>query len=200
MEYMDAVSERRSEYMLSGDIEQDENEIIGMIGKVSSEVPSAYNCQSARAFMLFGDDHRRLWRIVADSLIAKIGEERFESTRPKIEGFSNAAGTILFYEVDAVTQGLIEKYPSYAKHFPNWAEQGNGILQFAIWTGLRDMGLGANVQHYNPLIDDEVARVFGIPEGYRLIAQMPFGRIVRSAPKKPRLPSDETVVRAHARV
>ena len=46
---------------------------------------------------------------------------------------------------------------------------------FAIWTMLEDMGLGASLQHYNPLIDDEVRRTWNLPGDWMLIAQMPFG-------------------------
>ena len=45
------------------------------------------------------------------------------------------------------------------------------MLQFAIWTALEEEGLGANLQHYNPIIDAEVKEVFNIPDQYRLIAQ-----------------------------
>ena len=72
------------------------------------------------------------------------------------------------------------------------------MLQFAVWSGLRTLGIGANLQHYNPLIDDRVRETFGIPEGYRLIAQMPFGKVVREAPRKPRLNPEDTVRVAHA--
>ena len=29
-----------------------------------------------------------------------------------------------------------------------------GMLQLAVWTALAEKGLGASLQHYNPLIDD----------------------------------------------
>lgn len=47
--------------------------------------------------------------------------------------------------------------------------------QFAIWTMLEDRGFGASLQHYNPLIDKEVQEHWGLPDSWRLIAQMPFG-------------------------
>ena len=50
------------------------------------------------------------------------------------------------------------------------------------------------------MIDDRVRETFGIPEGYRLIAQMPFGKVVREAPRKPRLNPEDTVRVAHALV
>ena len=35
--------------------------------------------------------------------------------------------------------------------------------------------MGASLQHYNPLIDDEVRRVWNLSDDWKLIAQMPFG-------------------------
>ena len=51
-------------------------------------------------------------------------------------------------------------------------------------SGLRELGVGANIQHYNPVIDEAVRTLFGLPENYVLVAQMPFGGIVTPpAPK-----------------
>ena len=49
------------------------------------------------------------------------------------------------------------------------------MLQFAVWTLLEEAGLGASLQHYNPLIDEAVKRVWQIPDSWQLLAQMPFG-------------------------
>ena len=35
--------------------------------------------------------------------------------------------------------------------------------------------IGASLQHYNPLIDNEVREHWGLPGQWQLIAQMPFG-------------------------
>ena len=53
----------------------------------------------------------------------------------------------------------------------------NGMMQFAVWTALTDLGLGVNLQHYNPVIDETVKKMFGVPDSWKLIAQMPFGGI-----------------------
>jgi len=58
------------------------------------------------------------------------------------------------------------------------------MLQYAIWVALREYGFGANLQHYNPLIDQEVKENFNIPTSWNLIAQMPFGAIEEDAPVK----------------
>ena len=47
--------------------------------------------------------------------------------------------------------------------------------QFAVWTALEQEGLGANLQHYNPLIDARVAAEWGVPDDWELSAQLVFG-------------------------
>ena len=58
---------------------------------------------------------------------------------------------------------------------PIWAEQTDAMHQLAVWTMLEDAGMGASLQHYNPLIDDEVRKVWNLSDDWKLIAQMPFG-------------------------
>ncbi|WP_113860204.1 nitroreductase family protein [Bifidobacterium aemilianum] len=72
----------------------------------------------------------------------------------------------------------MEQNPAYAENFPIWAQQANGMLQLSVWTALSEEGLGASIQHYNPLIDAEVRETFSIPESWQLLAEMPFGDIV----------------------
>ena len=43
-----------------------------------------------------------------------------------------------------------------------------------------------------------VARTFGIPDGWRLVSQMVFGRIVEAPGPKERTPGDEAVLVGHA--
>ena len=58
------------------------------------------------------------------------------------------------------------------------------MLQFSIWTLLCEAGLGVSLQHYNPIIDEEVKKAWNIPSHYKLIAQMPFGKPLKKADKK----------------
>ncbi len=41
-----------------------------------------------------------------------------------------------------------------------------------------------NVQHYNPLVDAQVAEKYGIPANWKLRAQAPFGSIAAPAADK----------------
>ena len=65
----------------------------------------------------------------------------------------------------------------YAENFSTWSTQANGMLQNNIWTALSQANIGANLQHYNPLIDDKIKELFSIPDTWKLTAQMPFGSI-----------------------
>lgn len=68
-----------------------------------------------------------------------------------------------------------EKFAIYADRFPPWADQSAGMLQFVVWTALEAEGLGANLQHYNPLVDEKVAATWGVPASWKLNAQLVFG-------------------------
>ena len=70
-----------------------------------------------------------------------------------------------------------DRFPLYAENFSNWSYQASAILQFMIWTSLADNSIGANLQHYNPVIDNEVKVAFDVPDSWELVAQMPFGGI-----------------------
>ena len=197
MEYQDAIAARHSAYMLDDRMEDagvSADDVLAMLRSIAPKVPSSYNSQSARLVLLTGEDHRRFWGIVEDVLRAKVNDDkRFARTEVKLRGFAAAAGTVLFYEIDSVTEGLKETYPSYADVFPTWAEHGNAMIQFAVWTGFYDMGLAANIQHYNPIIDARVADEFSVPEGYRLVAQMVFGRETQVPAGKPKLSGEDMV-------
>lgn len=203
MEFLDAVAARYSAYSLDDGIEEagvSFDDVVETVRRIAPAVPSSYNSQTCRLIVLGGDDHRAFWSIVADVLRAKVeDDERFARTEAKLKGFSDAAGTILFYEDDAGTEALIEKHPSYKDAFPVWAEHGDAMMQYAVWTGLYDMGLAANIQHYNPIIDDRVREAFGVPEGLRLVCQMVFGRPTGDRPVKKRLSGEDMVSVGHAK-
>lgn len=202
MEFREVVSARRSAYSLDDDIGAVGVTMEGVmetLRSVARDVPSAYDSHPVRTFVLWGDDHRRFWGIVEDILRERVAdEERFRSTEAKMRGFSRAAGTVLFYDVVSVTESLVERYPTYAEAFPDWAEHGSAMMQYAFWLAFYDMGLGANIQHYNPIVDVRVAEAFGIPEGYRLRAQMVFGRIDFDGARKERPPGEVLVAEAHS--
>ena len=90
-------------------------------------------------------------------------------------------------------RSLQESFPTYKDNFPIWAEQTDAMHQLAVWTMLEDAGMGASLQHYNPLIDDEVRKVWNLSDDWKLIAQMPFGVPVAQPGFKEVMSLDERV-------
>lgn len=174
--FLEAISQRRSNYLLDNISPVATTQILDTIDTVLSVVPSPFNVQSARIVILFDEQHIALWDIVEQALKSRIPADIFERSRQKLHrSFRAGFGTILIYEDIEVLDQLRINVPDYAENVDRWSEQSSGMLQFALWTALEDMGLGASLQHYNPLIDKAVSERWLINDSWRLIAQMPFG-------------------------
>jgi hypothetical protein len=63
----------------------------------------------------------------------------------------------------------------------------------SVWTGLEALGFGANLQHYNPLIDAGVAKQWNLPSEWRLVAQMVFGSPEAGPGEKVQKPVEDRV-------
>ncbi|SFJ16896.1 hypothetical protein SAMN02799624_03563 [Paenibacillus sp. UNC496MF] len=174
--FLEAVKARRTFYGLSKEIVVPADRIKEIVGEAVNHTPSAFNSQSSRVVVLFGEQSDKLWNITKETLRKIVPAENFAATEERINGFANGYGTILFFEDQAVVKGLQEQFASYADNFPIWSNQSSGMLQHVIWTALVAEGLGASLQHYNPLIDAEVAQTWQLPAEWKLIAQMPFGK------------------------
>lgn len=171
-----AIESRRTYYRISDKSPISNEEIKELIDFAVLNVPSAFNSQSTRVVLLLNENHKKLWDIVKDVLKKRISVEAFQATEAKIDGaFASGHGTVLFFEDEAVVEGLQKKFPSYSQHFPVWSQHTSAMHQFAIWTLLKEAGMGASLQHYNPLIDEEVIRTWKLNPRWKLVAQMPFG-------------------------
>jgi predicted oxidoreductase (fatty acid repression mutant protein) len=82
-------------------------------------------------------------------------------------------------------------FPMYASKFPEWAQESTAMHQYAVWCALEAEGLGANLQHYNPLIDQKVAKTWNVPETWVLRAEMVIGGLVAPAEEKTFKPLEE---------
>ena len=173
---------RRSVYALGKNLPISEQEALEIIDNAVKHSPSAFNSQTAHAVVLLGENHQKLWDITFGELEKFLpNEEAKAATKGKIDSFSAAYGTILFFEDHDVVKGLQEQFPAYANNFPIWSEQSTGIASFAVWNALAEAGVGANIQHYNPVIDEKVAAEWNIPANLVLRAQMPFGEKLQEA-------------------
>ncbi len=175
MDFLEAVQKRRSIYSLEKSSPISDERIEELLKEAVKNLPSSFNMQSSRAVLLLDESHSKLWDIVMQTLKGIVASDAFARTEKKIQSFSAAYGTILFYEDMGVVEEFSKKFELYRDKFHIWAQQTNGMLQYAVWTLLEAEGLGASLQHYNPLIDEKVKTEWNIPDGWQLIAQMPFG-------------------------
>lgn len=192
-DFLELIRQRRSIYNLNTETSVTQKQIMNVIERCVYEAPSAFNSQSPRVVVLFGDSSKKFWNLAMESLKKVVPADKFGPTEEKINSFMQGLGTVLFYEDDKITEGLQEKFPTYKDKFPQWAEHNNAILQYMVWTALTELGLGANLQHYNPLVDEAAAGAFDIPKNWRLIAQMNFGAVKQAAAGKSHEPLKERI-------
>lgn len=191
--FYDAIKERRSIYAIGKESPISDERIKGIVEDVVKHVPSAFNSQTTRTVILLGESHNKLWNIAMEALRKIVPASNFESTEAKINSFKAGYGTILYFEDFAVVESLQKQFELYKDNFPVWAMQTSGMMQFSVWTAFATEGLGASLQHYTELIDEEVKKEFNIPITWKMMAQMPFGNIVAGAGEKTFNPIEDRV-------
>jgi len=184
-QFIDLITQRRTIYAIGKNIEQSPEYLIDLIQNAIKQSPSSFNSQSSRAVILLNAENEKFWNFVKEKLksYAK-DEESAAKTAAKMDSFSAGTGTVLFFEDLDVVKGLQKQFPSYAENFPIWSEHSTAIAQFATWAALHTEGLGASLQHYNPIVDEEVHQAWDIPVNWKLRAQLVFGSIEGEAKAK----------------
>ena len=184
MSFLDHIKQRRTIYAVGKNVALTPEQIESVIKEAVNHSPSAFNSQTSRIVTLFGDSHLQFWNIVRETLRKIVPEAAFEGTNTKINSFAAGYGTVLFYEDQDVVKSLQEQFALYADNFPVWSEHSSAIAQFAVWTALSEQNIGASLQHYNPIVDAEIAEIFDIPANWKLRAQLVFGSIEAPAGEK----------------
>ncbi|MGG0755983.1 nitroreductase family protein [Brevibacillus laterosporus] len=186
-----AVEGRRSIYGISKEVSISDDKIKEVIEFALKHTPSSFNSQTARIVLLLGEQHDKLWNLTEAALRKVVGDNNFAPTEEKMKSFRNGYGTVLFFEDQQVVEQLQKDFALYKDNFPIWSQQSSGMHQFVIWTALEMEGLGATLQHYNPLIDEDVKKEWNVPGHWKLIAQMPFGQPTMAPKEKEYKPLDE---------
>lgn len=172
---IEIFKKRRSQYALGKNVDMGMEQLTELIKEAVRQAPSSFNSQSSRAVILFGEQSEKFWQLAKDALRPLVPADTFAATEAKLDSFAAGVGTVLFFEDQNVVKGLQEQFALYADNFPVWSEQASGIAQFAVWTALAEAGIGASLQHYNPVVDDAAAKAWNVPASWKLRAQMPFG-------------------------
>lgn len=174
--FEEAMKHRRSYYALGNDAAVQDEEVVHAVREALKHIPSAFNSQSTRIVLLLGEHHRAFWELVKSTLRPLLAPTAYAATEAKIErSFAGGQGTVLFFEDTATVEKLQQAYPAYSDRFPTWAQHTSAMHQFAVWTLIEELGLGASLQHYNPLVDKAVRLAWNLPSTWLLTAQMPFG-------------------------
>ncbi|MFE4353292.1 nitroreductase family protein [Peribacillus butanolivorans] len=192
-DFYTAIKERRSIYGINNEVKVSDEKIKEIVEFAVKHTPSAFNSQSSRLVVLTGEAHNKLWDITTEALRKAVGGGDFTGTQQKMDSFKSGYGTILFLEDESVVKSLQEQFATYADNFPIWSQHTSGMHQLVVWTALEAEGLGATLQHYNPLIDDEVKKEWSIPNNWKLIAQMPFGNPTAPAGEKEFQPLEDRI-------
>lgn len=108
--FFDLVKGRRSIYTLSNETTIPDSRVEEIVKFAVTWAPSTYNVQSARAVVLFKEQHQKLWDIVKKHM-AQIPLD--EGTRAymdsRIAGWRGSYGTVMWFEDQAALDGLGEK-------------------------------------------------------------------------------------------
>ncbi|KAH8664169.1 Nitroreductase-like protein [Xylariales sp. PMI_506] len=191
--FLELVKARRSYYPLGRDLPISTERIQEIVKEATLHVPSSFNAQPVRVVVLFGAEHEKLWDLTTEALKAIVPEDKFQPTADKMAMFKASAGSVLFFEDKTTVEGQQAAFPIYADKFAHWAVQADAMLQHTVWVALEAEGLGANLQHYNPLIDEKVAATWELPSSWQLSAQLVFGSRTGEAGPKTFLPIEERV-------
>ncbi|WP_274651411.1 nitroreductase family protein [Paenibacillus humicola] len=191
--FFESIVNRRTYYGIGKESTISDERIMEVVKQAVKHTPSAFNSQSARVVVLLNEEHNKLWDLTTSILKSIVPEDQFESTAQRMSGFRSGYGTVLFFEDQTVVESLQAQLPTYQDRFPIWSQQSSGMLQYVIWTALENEGLGASLQHYNPLIDERVKADWKLPETWQLVAQMPFGKPTAPAGEKQFQPLEDRI-------
>ena len=190
--FLEAIKERRTYYSISDEMIADEQTIQETIQEALKHAPSAFNSQSARIIVLLGKHHKKIWDLTKDELKKIVPADAYPQTENKINNaFKAGYGTVVFFEDENVIKQLQTNYPTYSAAFPIFSHHSSGMLQFIVWTALEQLGFGASLQHYSPLIDAPLAKEWDIPPHWKVVAQMPFGKPINPPSEKTFSPIEE---------
>ncbi|MDR2823118.1 MAG: nitroreductase family protein [Mycoplasmataceae bacterium] len=161
---------RRSIYNFTGDCPIGEEDLLSFLQGCLLTSPSPWNYQSQRLAVFLGEAHAKLWNIINKRLSA--------SEQSRIKPFANAYGTILIYYDNKSTERMKKNHAEMADGCVEWEIEANAMTQYQIWTGLSYLGCGVNIQHFNSLIQKDVAKEFNTPSSWVLRTQMVFGELI----------------------
>lgn len=191
--FTELVQNRRTQYAIGKNTELSNEEISEYITNIVRDVPTAFNSQTTRVAIVFGEDNVKLWDHILDVQKDVLQGEMWDMMSGVMEGAKNGVGAVLFFEdLDAV-----ETMPVNGTRGEAYKQNNNANTQYATWLGLTQLGLGGSLQHFNvgyeQGFDKSVKELLDLPERWELQAQMPFGSIEGEVAEKEYIADNERV-------
>ncbi len=193
-DFLTTMKHRRSIYSLGKEPEASDEQIKDILQQALKYTPTAHNTQLTRIVLLLRQNHDIFWDLVMDAIRNANPNADLSASEHKIQQFQAGYATVLYYNDTSETKRLIKEMPLYKNQFEKWAQHANAMLQFAVWNLLAEAGMGASLQHYNPLVDESVRKRWKINPDWELIAQMPLGNPLEEGEQKPIVPLEKRFV------
>lgn len=166
---IDLTEARRTVYDFKPELPKGvtESEIKDIVTRIVKATPTSFNIQNVRAVIFWGDASKKLWGDVYEAT-----KDFPFSGRPKSLS-ETAYGTVVFFDDQTVIDEISKKFTVYKDLFPVWAAHSNGAAQIDIWKSLSALGLGANLQHFNPYVQEAIKDK--VSDKWTVVAQLAFG-------------------------
>ncbi len=86
-DFYTALKERRTYYGINKEVQVSDEKIKEIVEFTVKHTPSAFNSQTARLVVLFGEAHDKLWDITTETLRKVVGDGDFSGTQQKMDSF-----------------------------------------------------------------------------------------------------------------
>ncbi|KAF5678572.1 nitroreductase HBN1 [Fusarium denticulatum] len=174
--YLAAIRSRRTHYSIEAKSPISDTRIVEIAQEVVMHTPSSFNCQSTRLVVLLKDEHVKFWNMAKDCFRATMKPGIYAEYEKKLLQRQEGYGTILLFEDLEVVRQYQAKFPRFATHLLQFSEHNNAMQTFNLWTALSLEGLGCNLQHINPIIDQRLIGEWDISPQWSLKGQLVFGK------------------------
>jgi predicted oxidoreductase (fatty acid repression mutant protein) len=110
--FLDVVKDRKSLYTLTGNSPIPDSKIQEIVEFAVLHAPSTYNVQSARAVLLLGEQHAKLWDLALKHMEPALeGSPMQGHIVGRIASHRASYGTVLWFEDQDALKALGEKSP-----------------------------------------------------------------------------------------
>lgn len=90
----EAIVNRRTYYAINKELPISDDRVVELVKFAITNVPSAFNSQSARLVVLFKNEHEKFWDLVLEALRAIVPAEQFPASEQRIGGFKAGYGSV----------------------------------------------------------------------------------------------------------